>query len=180
MQLYQSFFQQKFTPTTAVGQMFDDQKAATTFSGVGLALRYKTTPPKFKWGAASIPKGQTLFNHTSGDSPIVWAKSKYPAESAALLAFLTNDAGRISYHKVRGQTPSRVSLFDKVGYDSPEGKLSLELTRVGYAPPITPGYLEYFNAMNAAVKDIALGAAVEDRLHKVAKEIDGLLAPYRK
>ena len=55
-----------------------------------------------------------------------------------------------------------------------------ELTRVGFAPPITPGYLEYFSAMNAAVKDIALGAPVEDRLHKVAKELDGLLAPYKK
>jgi hypothetical protein len=34
--------------------------------------------------------------------------------------------------------------------------------------------------MNTAVKDIALGPAPEDRLGKVAKEIDGLLTAYKK
>ena len=47
-------------------------------------------------------------------------------------------------------------------------------------PPTTPGYLEYFSAMNTAVKDIALGAPVEARLHQAANEIDGLLAPYKR
>ena len=63
---------------------------------------------------------------------------------------------------------------------APVTRTPASASTAGFAPPVTPGYLEYFSAMNTAVKDIALGSAVEDRLHKVAKEIDGLLAPYKK
>jgi multiple sugar transport system substrate-binding protein len=163
--------------------MFEDQKAATMITSIGGVSRWKNpaTTLKFNWGVSPLPKGKIVFTHTSGDAPIVWAKSKQPTEAAAVLAFMTSDAHRISWHKVRGQAPSRLSLYDKLGYDHPGEKLALAITKDhGYAPPITPGYLEYFSAINAAVKDIALGANVEDRLRAVAKEIDGHLATYKK
>ncbi|MCC6173913.1 MAG: extracellular solute-binding protein [Chloroflexi bacterium] len=181
MTLYQSLFQKKLTPSVAVAKAYEDGKAATRFSSITLANRFANSAPSFKWGAAAIPRGTIVFNHTSGDAPIVYAKTKYPAEAVAYLGFLHNDKNRIGWATTWGSMPARQSLFDKIpGYNEYPRSLAVALTKAGYSPPVTPGYLEYFSAMNTAVKDIALGAPVEDRLHKVAKEIDGLLAPYKR
>lgn len=179
MTFYQSEFKQKFTPTTAVANQYETGLAASRFGGTSTAILFKHSPPSFKYGFAPPPKGKIDFTHTTGDTPFVWAKSKHPAEAAGFLAFLTNDPNRITWHQTWGMTPARLSLFDKIGYNDQVGKLALDLTKHGYDTPRTPGYLEYFNAINAAVKDIALGANVADRLHKVAKEIDGLLSNYK-
>jgi len=183
MQLYQRIFQQKFTPTVPVPNQLEDGKAATRFASITLANRFSnpSTPPPFKWGATAIPRGNLVFNHTSGDSPIAFAKTKYPAETAAYLGFIHNDKNRVAFHTAWGSMPARQSLFAKMaGYNEYPRSLAVALTKAGYSPPVTPGYLEYFSAMNTAIKDIALGAGVEDRLHKVAKEVDGLLATYKK
>jgi multiple sugar transport system substrate-binding protein len=183
MQLYQSLFAQKLTPSVAIAQGFENQKGATRFASITLANRFSNPggDPGFKWGATSVPRGNLVFNHNSGDAPIAYAKTKYPAETAAYLAFIHSDKNRIAFHTAWGSMPARQSLFDKIPtYTQYPQSLAVALTKAGYSPPITPGYLEYFNAMNAAVKDIALGAGPDDRLGKVAKEIDGLLASYKK
>jgi multiple sugar transport system substrate-binding protein len=181
MTFYQNIFAQKFSPTVPVPDQFESGQAAMRFGGISTAIRFKNpanTPP-FKYGFAPPPKGNIVFTHTSGDTPFIWSQTQHPAEAAAFLAFLTNDPNRISWHKTWGMTPARTSLFDKIGYDDQVGKLAIDLTKHGYPPPITPGYLEYFQAMNTAVKDIALGADPEQRLHEVAKQIDELLSNYR-
>jgi multiple sugar transport system substrate-binding protein len=182
MQFYQNMFKQKFSPTVAAPKQFESGQAAMRFSGISSAVQFKLpeTKPPFQYGFAPPPKGKSVFTHTSGDTPIVWAKSKHAAEAAAFLAFLTNDTNRITWHKTWGYTPARVSLFAKIGYDDQVGKLASDLTAHGSPTPQTPGYLEYFSAMNDAVKDIGLGADPASRLHKVAKDIDGLLAKYKK
>ena len=183
MTLYQRLFQEKLTPSVAVPNQFEDGNAATRFSSITLANRFSnpSSAPPYKWGATSIPKGNLVFNHTSGDSPIAFGKTKYPAETVAYLGFIHNDKNRVAFHTAWGSMPARLSLFPKMaGYSEYPRSLAVALTKAGYSPPVTPGYLEFFSAMNTAVKDIALGAGVEDRLHKVAKEIDGLLAPYKK
>ena len=181
MTFYQNIFKKKLTPTVPTPNQFEDGKAAVRFGSISSAIRFTTqNKPPFEWGVAPLPKGKIVFNHISGDAPIILSKTKYPAEAAAFLAHLHTDANRINWHKAWGATPTRVSLFNKIGYNETWQKLALEMTRVGYAPPITAGYLEYFSAINTAVKDIALGASPEERMPKVAKEIDGLLAPYKK
>lgn len=182
MQFYQNMFKQKFSPTVAAPKQFESGQAAMRYSGISSAVQFKLpeTKPPFQYGFAPPPKGKTVFTHTSGDTPIVWAKSKHAAEAAAFLGFLTNDPNRITWHKTWGYTPARTSLFAKIGYDDQVGKLASDLTAHGSATPQTPGYLEYFSAMNDAVKDIGLGADPASRLHKVAKDIDGLLAKYKK
>jgi ABC-type glycerol-3-phosphate transport system substrate-binding protein len=181
MTYYQEIFKKKLSPTTPVPNQYEDGKAAGRFGSISTAIRFSTqTKPAFEWGVSSVPKGKFVFNHISGDAPIILAKTKYPAEAAAFMAYHHNDTNRIAWHKAWGATPTRLSLFGKIGYDETWQKLALDLTKAGHAPPITAGYLEYFSAINAAVKDIALGASPADRLPKVAKEIDGLLAPYKK
>jgi multiple sugar transport system substrate-binding protein len=182
MQRYQRLFQRKLSPTTAVPRQFDDGKAATRFGPFGFSVRYKNPESslKFAWGASPVPRGKIAFNHTSGDSPIIAARTKYPAEAAALMAFAHNDENRVAWHKAWGSMPVRGSLFEKMGYTNQIEKLGAESLRGGYPAPITPGYLEYFGAINTAVKDVALGASPDDRLKKIAKEIDDLLSRYKK
>lgn len=182
MRFYQNIFEQKFSPSVAVPDQFEQQQAAVRFASLSFVKTYQDpkTGLKFRWGASPIPRGRILFNHTTGDAPIVYAKTKYPAEAAAFTAFLHNDTNRISWHRTWGNLPARLSLFDMMPeYKEFPKSLGAALSKAGYAPPVTPGYLEYFSAMNAAVKDIALGADIEERLHRVAKDIDASLAQYK-
>jgi multiple sugar transport system substrate-binding protein len=182
MTFYQNLFTQKLTPSTAIARMFEDQKATTRVGGLGHWFRFTNpdTGIKFKWGASPVPRGKISMTHTTGDSPIILAKSKFQNEAAALMAFMCNDKNRLQWHKIWANPPARTSLFDKMGYNDPIQQISINEIKAGFAPPISPGYLEYFSAMNTAIKDIALGSNVEDRLHKAAKEIDGLLTAYKK
>lgn len=182
MRFYQSIFQQKFSPPVAVSDQFEKQQAAIRFASLSFVKTYQdpNTGLKFRWGASPIPRGRIVFNHTTGDAPIVSAKTKYPAEAVAFTAFLHNDTNRVAWHRTWGNLPARLSLFEMMPeYKEFPKSLGAALSKAGYAPPVTPGYLEYFNAMNTAVKDIGLGAPVEDRLHRVAEEIDDSLAQYK-
>jgi multiple sugar transport system substrate-binding protein len=181
MQLYQRIFKEKYSPSVPTPNQFEDGKAATKFSSINLANRYAGAAPPFKWGVTPAPRGNIVFNHISGDSPIIFAKTKYPAEAAAYMGFVHNDKNRMAFHSNWGSMPARTSLFDKMaGYKEFPRSLAVAMTKVGYSPPVTPGYLEFFSVMNTANKDIALGAAIEGRLDKAAKEIDDLLKQYKK
>lgn len=184
MRFYQGIFQQKLTSSVAVPRQFEDGKAAMGFGPYSFSRRYRDPNQadwylKFNWGTTPVPRGRISFNHISGDSPFISASSKYPAETVAFMAFLNNDTNRVAWHNAWGAMPARLSLFEKMGYTEPVDKLGLALIQGGYSQPITPGYTEYFGAMNTAVKDIALGADVEDRLNRVAVEIDDLLTSYK-
>ena len=84
--------------------------------------------------------------------------STRPRPSPTRLHPQRQEPGR--FHTAWGSMPARQSLFPKMAgyYDYPRS-LAVDLTKAGFAPPVTPGYLEFFSAMNTAVKDIALGAA---------------------
>lgn len=182
MRFYQSIFQHNFSPSVAVPDQFEKQQAAIRFASLSFVKTYEDpdTGLDFRWGASPIPRGRTVFNHTTGDAPFVFANTKYPAEAAAFTAFLHNDTNRIDWHRTWGNLPARLSLFEMMPeYNEFPKSLGAALSRAGHAPPVTPGYLEYFNAMNAAVKDIALGADVEDRLHRAVDEIDRSLEQYK-
>lgn len=184
MRFYQRMFEQKLTPSVAVPRQFEDGKAAMGFGPYSFSRRYRDPNQadwylEFNWGATPVPQGRISFNHISGDSPFISASSRYPAETVAFMAFLNNDANRIAWHNAWGAMPARPSLFSKMNYTEPVDELGLALIEGGYSQPITPGYTEYFGAMNTAVKDIALGANVEERLRDVATEIDDLLSRYR-
>lgn len=184
MRFYQNIFKQKLTPSTAVPRQFEDGKAAMGFGPYSFSRRYRDANQpdwylKFNWGATPVPKGNISFNHISGDSPFISAASKYPAEAVALMAFLNNDTNRVAWSKAWGAMPARRSLFEKMGYTEPVDELGVALIEGGYSQPITPGFTEYFSAMNTAIKDIALGADVESRLNKVAVEIDDYLTAYK-
>jgi multiple sugar transport system substrate-binding protein len=184
MKFYQQQFQQGWTPNVAASGAFEASKAATLVGGgTQVTWYYTKTGPlpqlQFDWGVSPLPHGSIFFDHNFSDTPIVWAQTANPNEAVALLAYLNNDQNRLAYQKNWGPMPSRQSLIDQLpDYLNWPQSLVVSATNGGYGAPVTPGWNEYFNAINIAVKDIALGADVQPRLDTVAKQIDGLLAKY--
>jgi len=69
-----------------------------------------------------------------------------------------NDANRTAWSLTWGSIPSRISVVELTGkYKEYPFTLALRRDKLGTATPLTPGYLEYFSAMNKATKDIAWG-----------------------
>ena len=183
MQLYQSLFSKGITPLGPVRNQYPGGLAATYMGGLLFASRFQdpAQAPAFKWGVSLPPRGNILFSNSTSDAPLIWSKTKHPAEAAALLAFLCNDANRRDFHRAWGSMPSRMSLIhsmDEFQTKQPF-KMAQALLDASYGAPRTPGAFDYFNAMNPVVKDIALGADPARVLPETAGKIDKLLAKYK-
>lgn len=183
MRFYQSLFSKGLTPLGPVPNQYPGGLAASYFGGLNFTNRFRVPEfkPPFEWGVSLPPKGNIVFNGNGSDSPLVWSKSAHPAEAAALLAFLCNDTNRLAFHRSWGSMPSRISLREAMSEFTSEQpfKMASALSDASYSVPRTPGYFDYFNAMNPAVKDIALGADPAVVLPDTAARIDRLLAKYK-
>jgi len=183
MQLYQSLFTRGITPTGPVRNQYPGGLAATYLGGLLFANRFRIPgqEPEFKWGASMPPKGKILFSNNTSDAPLIWSKTRHPAEAAALLAFLCNDANRLAFHRAWGSMPSRTSLVKAMEEFETEQpfRIAAALLENSYGAPRTPGAFDYFNAMNPVIKDIALGADPAQALPDAAAKIDRLLAKYK-
>ena len=180
MKTYQGLFSSKLAPPTAMPNQFVGGTGAIHFTGLNLARRLFTTTPNFQWGMSPLPRGRSVFNCNSSDTPIVWSKTAYPAEAAALVAFLCNDANRINFYNTWGSMPVRKSLIAKLPDFSSKQlfQLAASTAAIGQGAPRTVGWFDYFNAINPIVRDIALGADPDATLKEAARKIDGLLRKY--
>ena len=179
---YQTFFSAGLTPKGTVPDQLTAGTAALSMDSFSVANLYSTAAgkPKFNWGVAPMPAGKSLFECNASDSPIVWSGTRNPNEAVALVAYLCNDANRIGFARRWGSVPARNSLISKMPeYHGPKQQLAVALARASSPSPRTPGWFDYFNAMNPAVKNIALGASPAGTLHAVAGQIDTLLAKYK-
>jgi multiple sugar transport system substrate-binding protein len=181
MENYKYLFANGLSPKGAVANQFQSGVAATELAGIQLSATLRQDANvKFKWGVSPVPRGAIDFTANVADSPFVFAGSPHVAEAAALLAFICNDANRTAFHREWGSLPSRKSLLDSSQYqDQPDYRLASIVAQAAYPPPRTIGWFDYYNAVNPAVKDIALGADPAKTLHAVAQRIDGLLAKYK-
>jgi multiple sugar transport system substrate-binding protein len=180
---YKYLFDHGLTPKGAVPNQFLSGVAAADISGVQMSAKLGQQADKlnFKWGVSPVPRGTFDFTANIADSPFVFAGSPHAPEAVALLAFILNDENRTAFHAQWGSLPSRKSLLAsgrKYG-EQPDYRLASLVARSAYPPPRTVGWFDYFNAVNPAVKDIALGADPKERLRQAARQIDGLLAKYR-
>lgn len=179
---YQTFFSAGLTPKGIVPDQLTAGTAALSMDSFSVANLYSTAAgkPKFNWGVAPMPKGKSLFECNASDAPIVWSGTPNPNEAVALVAYLCNDANRIGFARRWGSVPARTSLISQMPeYRGPKQQLAVALARASSPSPRTPGWFDYFNAMNPAVKNIALGADPAGTLHAVAQQVDTLLAKYK-
>jgi len=178
---YKTVFANGYTPTGVVPDQFRGGAAAITFSGTGTVKRFLKTGQPFNFGMSPAPKGTIAYTTTVADSPVIFSGTPYPAETAALLAFLCNDENRFAFHDAWGSMPVRKTLVDALPEYASDQRLQLGTNVADHAfgPPKSVGWFDYFSAINPAVKDIALGADPQARLNDVATQIDGLLSKYK-
>ncbi len=179
---YQRFFSAGLTPKGTVPDQLTAGTAALSMDSFSVANLYSSAAgkPDFNWGVAPMPRGKSLFECNASDSPIVWSGTQSPNEAVALVAYLCNDANRIGFARRWGSVPARTSLISQMEeYHGPKQQLAVALAKASSPSPRTPGWFDYFNAMNPAVKNIALGADPAGTLHAAATEIDALLAKYK-
>lgn len=178
---YQTVFKNGYTPTGVVPDQFRGGAAAVAFSGTGTVKRFLKTGQPFNFGMSPAPKGTIAYTTTVADSPTIYSGTPYPAETAALLAFICNDTNRFAFHDAWGSMPVRKTLVDAIPEYASDQRLVLGTNVADHAfgPPKSVGWFDYFSAINPAVKDIALGTDPQTRLNDVATQIDGLLAKYK-
>lgn len=181
MKRYQSFFQNGFAPTGNVANQFLGGAAAIDFGSMIVTSYLRAHPEAFNWGASPVPHGTIYYTSSVSDAPFVWSGSSHQNETAAFLAFMCNDENRTEFHKLWGSMPVRASLISASPlYQSAQpNKLAVSTAAASFGPPKTVGWFDYFNAINPAVKDIALGADPEKRIHEAAAQIDDLLSKYK-
>lgn len=182
MQKYQSLFTKGLTPRGAVPNQYLNGVAATHIGGLNYVNRFRVpgSEPPFRWGVTAPPKGKIVYSCASSDSPMVWSKTPHLPEAVALMAFLCNDANRLAFHGGWGSMASRLSLQQSLPNRDEQGvRLGISLANNSVSVPRTAGYFDYYNAMNPAVKDIALGSDPAKVLPETAVRIDRLLAKYR-
>jgi multiple sugar transport system substrate-binding protein len=178
---YQTFFSAGLTPKGIVPDQLSAGTAALSMDSFSVANLYSTAAgkPSFNWGVAPMPEGKSLFGCNASDSPIVWSGTQNPNEAVALVAYLCNDANRVGFARRWGSVPARTSLISQMReYQGTKQQLAVALAKASSPSPRTPGWFDYFNAMNPVVKNIALGADPAGALHAVASQIDTLLAKY--
>jgi multiple sugar transport system substrate-binding protein len=182
MKNYQTFFTAGLTPTGIVPDQLTAGTAALSMDSFSVANLYLSPggKPSFDWGVSPMPKGKSRFGCNSSDAPIVWSKTPNPDAAAAFVAYLCNDANRIQFARLWGSVPARTSLIQQMDeYLGTKQKLAVALAKQSSGAPRSVGWFDYFNAVNPAVKNIALGADPATTLHETAKQIDQLLAKYR-
>lgn len=181
MKNYQALFSEGLSPKGIVADHYKGGAAAIDFSSMAFANTFRKNGAPFDWGVSPPIRGKIPFASSVADAPFIYSGSPHVPEAAALLAFLLNDTNRRAFYEVRGSMPSRKSLTDESpAYQTdPVAILCAKVGERAFGSPKSVGWLDYVNAVNPAVKDIALGVDVEERLHTTAAQIDRLLAKYR-
>jgi fructooligosaccharide transport system substrate-binding protein len=174
----------KWGVTSKVGipNAFLDGKAVMSIDHSGLIGRMKTKFPNggFNLGVTPMPYFKTPLVMTGSNAAGLSAKSQHPAEAMAFLNYVYNDDNRLRYWKANQNEPARTSLYDKIPEYAtyPLSLFKQELLTIGVSRPSTPGWAAYDSLINTAIKDISLGAPVEETLQKAAKSIDEQLAQF--
>ena len=184
MKNYQTFFSDGLTPKGIVANQYNGGLAALSVGSINPINAWEApgaAKPNFTPGTTLIPKGLALFGCNSSDSPIIWAKTPNPEAAAALVGFMLNTPNRVAFHTLWGSQPASNAVLAAMPIYS-TGKpqqLSVKMGTASDPAPRTVGWFDYFNAVNPAVANIALGADPATTLHNTAEQIDRLLAKYK-
>lgn len=172
------------TSKVGIPNAFLDKKAAMTIDHEGIIGRIATQYPNggFNLGVTPMPYFKTRVVMTGSNAAGISARSTHPAEAAAYLNMIFNDKNRLRYWEANRNMPARKSLFDQLpAYkDYPQSMFREQLLTIGVPRPSTPAWAAFDSIINAAIKNISLGAPVEATLKKAATDIDKELAKYPK
>lgn len=186
-QLYQSFYSENLTPKIGTPNQFLNGQGAfelntiefiNVLSGeIGIGGGVASSPVPFKWGVTPLPYVKTPVVFASSVTIGGGAKTKYPDEVGAFLAFISSTAQSVADTRKHGTMPPRTSVLNSFPeYTSfPRSLFVSALRQWGQPTPVTTGFSQYSKLLTSALHDIALGADPASRLNQAATAMDQAL-----
>lgn len=176
---------------TPAGDMFRNQKLAMFLGGQWNNLVFTWGPLDFEWGVARTPyfKDGEIVTPTGSWGFGVNAKSAHPEAAAEFLRWLSTGKGAsIWWGKDSYDMPAQKTIIDSINtlpdFDKPPLaylRVAAKEALVNPVPrPVTVGYLEYEQLLNAAFKDIRNGTDPATALNTAVQRITEEMAKYKR
>jgi multiple sugar transport system substrate-binding protein len=132
----QSLFQNGYTaaeiwtasdPRFAGTEMFKSGRIAIFHGGQWHIEWAKENLPELPWGVTYLQQQAQLTTVPGGDSYVVFGNTKAPAESTALIEFMTNDANQLAWNGATYRIPSSKSLLEPGAITYPDHQEEMNL-----------------------------------------------------
>lgn len=176
---------------TPANEMFKNGKLAMFVGGSWNNLVFSWGPPEFNWGVSRFPyfeEGEAVIP-TGGWHFGVNANSAHPEAAAEFVRWLSAGEGAdIWWGADSYDMPAQKSIIESFStlpeFQTPPlyfMQVAAREATVNPVPrPVTPGYLEYEQLLNAAFNDIRNGADPKQALDTAAQRIAQEMAKYQK
>jgi len=189
MSFYQDLFNKngvspKGANTNEVRELFNAGKVGFTFGDPAIFANHA----KFQdVGWAPIPyfkEGKPVVGCGSWHAAVS-AYSKNKPEAAKFLKYITLEQGNDDFLDPQTKIGARIERLERITKgDNPTSKyyslIYHELKNSAVIRPLTPGYLEWQNYINASIEDIRNGADVKKSLDDAAAKVDTALKKYSR
>lgn len=170
----------KVIPTQQSPSMFENG-LSVFYQAAGTSVgKLNKEYPDIEWGIMPQPYFKTPIVHTGSFHWGVSAKSKYKNQAVDFVKYITNPENATKLHLAVQQIPARRSVLDNVKtYESYPMKVYKESMKEWGEPRTqTVAFREYEDIMLKMLKDIILGANVEERVVLTVKDINAVLSKY--
>jgi len=176
---------------TPVNEMFKNGKLAMFVGGSWNNLVFSWGPPEFNWGVSRFPYfegGETVLPTGSWHFGVN-ANSAHPEAAAEFVRWLSAGEGAdIWWGADSYDMPAQKRIIESFStlpeFQTPPlyyMQVAAREATVNPVPrPVTPGYLEYEQLLNAAFNDIRNGADPKQALDTAVQRITQEMAKYQK
>lgn len=176
---------------TPVNEMFKSGKLAMFLGGEWNNLVFSWGPPEFEWGVSRTPyfAGKEIVTPTGSWHFGVNAKSAHAEAAAEFLRWMSAGDGAATWWGTDSyDMPAQLKLIEsfntQAAFDVPPlyyMRVAAKEALVNPVPrPVTVGYLEYEQLLNAAFKDIRNGSDPATALNTAAQRITEEMKKYQK
>ena len=182
MQFLQDLHQvDKVAPLDTVEEGFGTGQLATVEFPEALIANLQNNYPDLNWGVTPLPYFETGFTHIGSFAYVLSRDTENPAEAGMLIKYLASTDSALEWSNVGKQLPVRKSVYEQItDYNElPRSLFYQEMLEWGQPRPQTPGFREYSEVVTTGLRDIMLGASVEDTVAQMVADIDAALAAYR-
>jgi multiple sugar transport system substrate-binding protein len=189
MQFYQDLYNKygvspKGPNTDEARELFNAGKVAFTLGDPAVYSRHAQFQDV---GYAPIPyfkDGKPVVGCGSWHAAVN-AYSNHKPEAAKFLKYITLEQGNDDFLDPQSKIGARIERLERITKGDDDlskfyNVIYYELKNSAVIRPLTPGYLEWSNYVDAAIEDIRNGADVKGSLDSAASRIDAALRKYRR
>lgn len=183
LKFWQALFQEhELMPTDEVPDAFGTEQAVCYMAFTSLGRFIGLDYPDLEWFVMPLPYFVTPITHTGSFAPSISAKSSNPDAAKQFVEYLTKEEGLLIYNGSNPGIPAKLSVRDQIPELEGYAQLFLQANEEwGASRPASPGHALYNSIVGQTMmKDIALGADVEEAVQAAILEAEAQLAMFKK